>query len=63
MQEFQKQFEGCSFVTRNIEEHHNRCLVHWDMINDNKEVVSNGISFVLHENNKQKQITGFFSEN
>lgn len=62
MKQFQEQFEGVSFFTTDINTHHNRCLVHWNMVNDNNEVVSNGTSFVLYENNKLKQITGFFKE-
>ncbi|MDO5969770.1 nuclear transport factor 2 family protein [Flavivirga aquimarina] len=63
MKQFQEEFEGASFVTTDINIHHNRCLVNWNMINDNNEVLSNGTSFVLYENNKLKQITGFFKEN
>jgi len=63
MKQFQEQFEGVSFVTTDINIHHNRCLVHWNMVNDKNEVVSKGASFILCENNKLKQITGFFKEN
>ncbi|MCF6349141.1 MAG: nuclear transport factor 2 family protein [Flavobacteriaceae bacterium] len=62
MKQFQEQFEGASFITTDINIHHNRCLVNWNMVNDKNEVVSNGTSFVLCENNKLKQITGFFKE-
>ncbi len=62
MKQFQEQFVGVSFVTTDIHIHHNRCLVHWNMVNDKDEVVSNGISFVLYENDKLKQVTGFFKE-
>ena len=63
MKQFQEQFVGASFITTDIDIHHNRCLVQWSMINDKNEIVSNGTSFVLCENNKLKQITGFFKEN
>jgi len=63
MKEFQDQFAGASFRTTNINMHHNRCLVHWVMMNEKNEILSNGESFVLCENNKLKQITGFFKEN
>lgn len=62
MKEFQVQFSGASFITTAINSHHDRSLMHWNMINDKHEVVSNGISFVEHKNNKIKQITGFFKE-
>lgn len=62
MKEFQEQFEGASFITTEISTHHNRSLIHWNMLGDNKEVLSNGTSFVLCENNRLKQITGFFKE-
>jgi len=62
MEEFQKLFKGSSFVTKEINSHHNRCLIHWNMVNDKNEILSNGTSFVLYENNKLKQITGFFKE-
>ena len=63
MKEFQEQFEGASFITRDIKFHHNRCLVNWSMVDDENEVLSNGTSFVLCEKNKLKQITGFFEQN
>ncbi|WP_010180013.1 nuclear transport factor 2 family protein [Aquimarina agarilytica] len=62
MQQFQEQFEGASFITNEINTHHNRCLIHWSMINSTNEVISNGSSFVFYENDKLKQITGFFKE-
>jgi len=62
MKQFQEQFKGFSFITTDINIHHNRCLVYWNMVNDKNEVISNGTSFVLFENNKLKQITGFFNE-
>ena len=62
MKQFQEQFIGASFITKDINIHHNRCLVNWNMINDNNEILSNGTSFVLYENNKIKEITGFFKE-
>lgn len=63
MKQFQEQFEGSFFITKDINTHHNRCLINWNMINDKNEVISNGTSFVLYENNQLKQITGFFKEN
>jgi len=60
IKQFQEQFRGVSFITTDITIHHNRCLIHWNMVNDKNEVVSDGASFVLFENNKLKQITGFF---
>ena len=62
MKEFQEQFSGASFVTKNIHTHHNRCLVHWSMVNTKNETLSHGTSYVLYEDNKLKQITGFFNE-
>ena len=62
MQQFQEQFTEASFVTKDISIHHNRCLVNWYMVNAKSETLSNGTSFVLCENNKLKQITGFFKE-
>jgi len=62
MKEFQEQYNGASFITEDINIHHNRSLVHWNMINDQNEIISNGTSFVLYDNNKLKQITGFFKE-
>ena len=62
MRHFQEEYKGASFATVNMNMHHNRCLVHWNMINENKEVISKGISYVLYENDKLKEITGFFQE-
>jgi len=62
MAQFQEEFKGASFITKDISIHHNRCLIHWHVINENKEVLSNGTSYVLYENNKLKEITGFFKE-
>jgi len=62
MKQFQEQFAGISFITTDINIHHNRCLVHWNMVKDKNEVVRNGSSFVLCENDKLKQIIGFFKE-
>jgi len=62
MKQFQEQFGSASFITTDINIHHNRCLVHWNMVNDKNEVMSKGTSFVLCDNNKLKQITGFFKE-
>lgn len=42
MKQFQEQFEGASFITKDVNIHHNRCLVNWNMINDNNEVINNG---------------------
>jgi len=58
--EFHKQSPGITFVQTNVISHHGKNLVKWDTLNQNKEVIDGGSSFVLVENNKLKDITGFF---
>lgn len=58
--QFQEQFPGTTFVPTKITSHHDRNLIKWDMLNEKNEVVDDGTSFALVENDKLKDITGFF---
>lgn len=58
--EFHKQSPGITFAQTNVVSHHNKNLVKWNTLNENKEVIDGGSSFVLVEDNKLKDITGFF---
>ncbi|MRX63689.1 nuclear transport factor 2 family protein [Maribacter luteus] len=58
--QFQEQFPGTTFVPTKILSHHDRYLIKWDMLNEKNEVVDDGTSFALVEDNRLKDITGFF---
>ncbi len=58
--QFQEQYPGTSFAPTNVLAHHERYLVKWDTLNDKNEIVDDGTSFALVENNRLKDITGFF---
>jgi archaellum component FlaC len=62
MLQFQKEFVGASFTIQDFQEHHNRSLAHWNMVNAENEVVANGTDFAIYEYGKLKQIIGFFKQ-
>ncbi|GAA4272902.1 nuclear transport factor 2 family protein [Aquimarina gracilis] len=63
MEQFQKEFKGMSFVISDFNFHHNRSLAHWNMVDEKKEMIANGIDFAYYKNGRIQQITGFFKEN
>lgn len=63
MEQFQKEFKGASFTITDFMIHHNRSMAKWNMINEQNEVVGNGVDFAQYENGRLKQITGFFEAN
>lgn len=58
--QFQEQFPGTTFTPTKIVSHHDRNLVKWDMLNKKSEIADDGSSFAMVENNRLKDITGFF---
>ncbi len=63
MEQFQSEFKGASFVVTDFKIHHNRSMAKWNMINEQNEVVGNGVDFAQYEDGKLNQINGFFEAN
>ncbi len=63
MGQFQNEFKLASFTITDFNIHHDRVMANWDMLNEQKDVVGNGVDFAQFENGKLKHITGFFKEN
>ncbi|WP_040280033.1 nuclear transport factor 2 family protein [Psychroserpens damuponensis] len=60
IQQFQAQAPGITFDATHISTHNNRFLVKWNMLNAENDIINEGSSFIQTENNKFKDITGFF---
>ena len=65
MEQFHQQFPGCRFKTHYFLAHHrcsNRCsIARWHMVNDNDEIVSEGISYgVYNDEGLLTAETGFY---
>ncbi|NMM29048.1 MAG: nuclear transport factor 2 family protein [Glaciimonas sp.] len=61
MTEFQKSVPGGAFVATNLNSHHDRSLMHWNMVDGKGDILSQGASFLLYGiDGRLQQMTGFF---
>jgi hypothetical protein len=62
MAEFQKNVPGGKFVTTKFEQHHDRCLVHYDLVGVDESVLTTGASYgVFGADGRLVQMVGFQS--
>jgi hypothetical protein len=60
MAEFQTQAPGGKFVTAKFEQHHGRCLVHWDLVSTDGSVLTKGASYgMFGVDGRLVQMVGF----
>jgi hypothetical protein len=60
MAEFQKSAPGGKFVTTKFENHHDRCLVHYDLVGDDGSVLTAGASYgMFGADGRLVQMVGF----
>ena len=63
MDGFQQQVPGGGFVNREVAEHHDCVLAHWDMTGPDGSVLSPGTSFgIVHRDGRLASMTGFYAE-
>lgn len=61
MSELHKNVPGVKFISTEFKNHHDRSLTHWDMIDGNGNVLSQGISYGLYgADGRLVQMSGFF---
>lgn len=61
MSELQKNVPGVKFVTTDFKYHHDRSITHWNMVNGNGNVLSQGASYGMYGvDGRLVQMTGFF---
>ena len=61
MAELQKNIPGVAFVATDLKFHHDRCLMHWNMVNGTGNVLSPGASYFLFgADGRLVQMNGFF---
>ncbi len=62
MAEFQKNVPGGKFVTTKFEQHHDRCLVHYDLVGVDASVLTTGASYgMFGADGRLAQMVGFQS--
>jgi SnoaL-like domain len=60
MKEFQTSAPGCQFVTTKFESHHDRSLVHYDMVDGKGTVLVTGASYGMYRTDgRLMQMVGF----
>jgi hypothetical protein len=60
MKEFQNNAPGCKFVTTKFESHHDRSLVHYDMVDSKGTVLAKGASYGMYRaDGRLVQMAGF----
>jgi SnoaL-like domain len=63
MDAFQQQVPGGGFVNRDIADHHDALLVHWEMTGPDGTVLSPGASFgTVHPDGRLASMTGFYAQ-
>lgn len=63
MNGFQQQVPGGGFMNRDIAEHHNVVLVHWDMTGSDGTVISPGASYgTISADQRLASMTGFYNQ-
>lgn len=64
MSEFQRNVPGGAFVATDLQSHHGRSLMHWNMVDGEGKVLSRGASYFLYGvDGRLVQMTGFFEAN
>lgn len=60
MAQFQKNVPGGKFVTSKFEKHHDRCLVHYDLVSHDGNVLTQGASYgMFGADGRLVQMVGF----
>jgi hypothetical protein len=61
MSELHKNVPGVSFVSIDFKSHHDRSLTHWNMVDANENILSQGASYGLYgADGRLLQMTGFY---
>jgi hypothetical protein len=61
MAQFQQSAPGGAFVATKSATHHDRALMHWNMIDGKQNVLAQGVSYFLYgADGRLTQMTGFF---
>jgi len=61
MSELHKNIPGVRFITLDFKSHHDRSLTHWNMVDGDGNVLSDGTSYGLYgADGRLVQMTGFF---
>ncbi len=61
MAEFQNKLPGGAFAATALQSHHDRSLMHWNMVDGKGNILSQGASYFLFAaDGRLKQMTGFF---
>jgi hypothetical protein len=61
MSELQTRIPGVAFVTTDFKTHHNYSLTHWNMLDSEGHILSQGASYGLYSaDGRLMQMTGFF---
>jgi SnoaL-like domain len=61
MSELHRNIPGVKFVTTDFTKHHDRSLTHWDMVDGNGNVLSQGASYGLYDaDGRLVQMAGFY---
>ncbi len=61
MSEFQKNLPGGGFAATDLQSHHDRSLMHWNMMDGKGNILSQGASYFLFAaDGRLKQMIGFF---
>ena len=63
MDGFQQQVPGGGFLNRDVADHHDSLLVHWDMTAPDGAVLSPGVSFgIIDPDGRLASMTGFYAQ-
>jgi hypothetical protein len=61
MAQFQQSAPGGAFVATKFATHHDRALMHWNMVDGKQNVLAQGVSYFLYgADGRLMQMTGFF---
>jgi len=61
MSELQRNVPGVAFVPTELQSHHDRSLMHWNMVDGEGKILSQGASYFLYgADGRLTQMTGFF---
>lgn len=61
MSELHKNVPGVGFITIDFNSHHDRSLTHWNMVDANENILSQGASYGLYgADGRLLQMTGFY---
>ena len=61
MAEFQQSAPGGAFVATKFATHHDRALMHWNLVDDKQDLLAQGVSYFSYgADGRLTQMTGFF---